>query len=255
MLLVLDMGNSHITVGAFSGKELLFEARIATDRRKTGDQYGIDLLNILRLFKADAPFHGAIISSVVPSLDHALADAVTKVTGCRPVFVGPGLKTGMNILIDNPSQLGADLLVGAVAAVEEYGAPCVVWDLGTATTVSAIDQDGAFRGGAIMPGISTAFQSLVAQTSLLPSIRLEAPKKAIGTNTTACMQSGAVYGNVAMIDGMTQRFFQELQVKSSRVIITGGLGQELAAYCGHHPIYDPHLLLKGLRILYEKQRR
>ena len=213
MLLVLDMGNTHITVGVYDSDQLCFEARIATDRAKTGDQYAVELSALLQLKgTTGAAFDGAIVSSVVPSLDHAMIAAVKQVTGIDPLFVGPGIKTGLNIRIDNPAQLGADLLVGAVAAVEHYGAPCIIWDLGTATTVFAVDKNGDFRGGAIMAGVYTAYESLAAHTSLLPNIRLEAPAKVIGPNTVASMQSGAVFGNAAMIDGMTDRILDELGV-------------------------------------------
>ncbi len=255
MLLALDMGNTNITLGVFRGDNLVMEARVATDRAKTEDQYAVDMLHILRLYGVDhAEFDGAVISSVVPSLDRAVSEAVSRITSCEPLFIVPGIKTGLDIRIDNPAQLGADLLVGAVAAMTVYGAPCVVWDLGTATTVSAIDAFGAFRGGAIMPGVGTSFNSLVSSASLLPHIRLEAPKQVIGTNTIACMQSGAVYGNVSMIDGMTERILAELGIDRATVVITGGFGRELASYCQRKPVYDSHLLLKGLRILYEKNR-
>lgn len=255
MLLVLDMGNTNITIGGFDGETLLFESRIATNTAQMSDEYAVKLLNILRLYHVDElPIDGAIISSVVPPLDHAISKAVTVVTGVVPLFVGPGIKTGLNIRLDNPAQLGADLLVGAVAAVAQYGAPCIIWDLGTATTVSAVDAAGAFRGGAIMPGVGTALHSLSTQASLLPHIRLEAPSHTIGTNTITSMQSGAIYGNSAMLDGMTERILEELGSRDIPVIVTGGLGLEISKHCRCKTIYDKHLLLTGLRLLYEKNR-
>jgi type III pantothenate kinase len=168
--------------------------------------------------------------------------------------VGPGTKTGINIRIDNPSSLGADLLVGAVAAVDAVGYPCIVWDLGTATTVSVVDKDGAFRGGAIMPGINTALNSLTNNTSLLPQISVDAPDKVIGSNTISCLQSGAVYGNAAMMDGMNARIMEELGYEAP-VVVTGGLGREIAPQCRSRVQYIGELLLDGLRLIYEKNKK
>jgi hypothetical protein len=153
MLLVLDMGNTNITIGVFDGERLLLQSRLATDKHQMEDQYAIALMDLLRLYKLEASaFTGAVLSSVVPPLNRALMEAVRKVTGLTPLLVGPGTKSGLNIRIDNPASLGADLLVGAVAAVDKVGFPCIVWDLGTATTVSVVDKDGAFRGGALCLG-------------------------------------------------------------------------------------------------------
>ncbi len=252
MLLAIDMGNTNITVGVFDGKTLLLESRLSTERNKMGDQYAVDLCNIFSLYHIDrTAFDGAIISSVVPPLDHAMRKAVEKAIGIRPLQVGPGTKTGINIRIDNPAQLGADLLVGAVAAAEKYPTPCIIWDLGTATTVSALDKDGTFRGGAILAGIFTSIDSLSNSTSLLPRIRLEAPARAIGKNTVECMQSGAVFGTAALIDGMCDRFAQELG-ENAYIIATGGLAREIVPHCRHTIQYDEHLLMEGLRLIYQK---
>lgn len=255
MLLVLDMGNTNITIGAFDGETLLFESRVATDHTKMEDQYAVEFHDIFRLYGIHPQeFEGAIISSVVPSLDAAIRRAVEKVTGVSPLFVGPGTKTGINIRIDNPAQLGADLLVGAVAAVAQYGAPCIIWDLGTATTVSVVDQIGAFRGGAILPGVVTSFDSLITRASLLPRIRMEAPPHAIGTNTIDSMQSGAVYGTAAALDGMCDRLEAELGCAAT-IVATGGLGREIVRHCRREILYDDHLLLLGLRLIYEKNKK
>lgn len=255
MLLTLDLGNTNLTAGVFRGQELICEFRISTDRTRTGDQYAIDLLAMMRLNRLDPQeIHGAILGSVVPSLDGAMCAAVAKVIGKEPLMVGPGIKSGINIRIDNPAQLGADLLVGGVAAVHKYGAPCIVWDLGTATTVSVIDSAGAFRGGAIMPGVGTSLDSLVSRASLLPHIRLQAPSRVIGTNSIDSMRSGSVYGTAAMVDGMCDRIEQELGT-TARVVVTGGLGEEIAACCRRETVYDSRLLLDGLRILYERNTK
>ena len=255
MLLVLDMGNTNITIGVFDGDQLLLESRLATDHTKMEDQYAIELMDILRLYGVQpTTIHGAIISSVVPPMDRTIRHAVKKVTGQTPLMVGPGIKTGLNIRIDNPAQLGSDLLVGAVAAIAGYGAPCIVWDLGTATTVSVIDNTGAFRGGAIMPGVATSFDSLTNRTSLLPRIRLEAPAHAIGTNSNDSMQSGAVFGSAAMIDGMCDRILEELGYDAP-IVATGGLGHEIVPHCRHKIVYDDKLLMDGLRLIYEKNKK
>lgn len=253
MLLTVDIGNTNITLGLFQGETLVLTSRLATDHAKTEDQYAIDLMSIFRLNHIDT-FSGAIISSVVPSLDRTFRYAIQKVTGVTPLLVGPGTRTGMNIRIDNPAQLGADLLVGAVAAADRYGVPCIVWDLGTATTVSVVDAAGDFRGGAIMPGVATSLNSLSSAASLLPRISLEAPEHTIGTNTIDSMRSGAVYGTAAMLDGMNTRILDEL-AQEATVVITGGLGREIASHCRYQPIYDDDLLLHGLRLIYEKNRK
>lgn len=255
MLLTLDMGNTNITIGVYQGTDLLFESRIATDRSKMEDQYAVELLNIFQLYGVDfGSFEGAIISSVVPPLDTAIRGAVRKVAGVLPMMVGPGTKTGMNIRIDNPAQLGADLLVGAVAAVAKYGAPCMIWDLGTATKVSVVDRSGAFRGGAIMPGVGSSLDSLINKASLLPRIRLDAPEKVVGSNTIDCMQSGVVFGTASMVEGMSARIQEELGY-SLRVIGTGGLGHQVFPQCRMEIIEDGTLLLEGLRLIYEKNRK
>ena len=255
MLLVLDMGNTNITLGVFEGERLLLQSRLATDRKKMEDQYAVELMDLFRLYKLEAAaFSGAILSSVVPPLNHALCSAVQKATGLTPLLVGPGTKTGINIRIDNPATLGADLLVGAVAAVERVGYPCIVWDLGTATTVTVVDKEGALRGGAILPGVTTALDSLAEHTSLLPNISVDAPATVIGANTNACLQSGAVFGTAATIDGMNARITEELGY-AAPVIITGGLGREIAPCCRSEVAYISELLLEGLRLIYEKNKK
>ena len=255
MLLVLDMGNTNITLGVYDGKKLLLQSRIATDRTKMEDQYAVELMDLMRLYKLESTaFDGAILASVVPPLNHAICGAVKKAVGVTPLLVGPGTKTGLNLRIDNPSTLGADLLVGAVAAVEAVGYPCIIWDLGTATTVSVVDDKGAFRGGAIIPGIQTALAALAAGTSLLPQISVDAPDKVIGTNTIACLQSGAVFGNAALIDGMNTRIVEELGYDAT-VVVTGGLGREIAPQCRTKVQYISELLLDGLRLIYEKNKK
>ncbi len=255
MLLVLDMGNTNITLGVYQGEQLLLQSRIATDRKKMEDQYAVELMDLLRLYHLEArSFSGAVIASVVPPLNHALCGAVEKVTGLTPLLVGPGTKTGINIRIDSPASLGADLLVGAVAAIDRVGYPCIVWDLGTATTVTVVDKEGAFRGGAILPGVNTALESLTERTSLLPHISIDAPAHVIGSNTIASLQSGAVFGTAATIDGMSRRIMDELGCQAP-VIVTGGLGREIVPHCTVDTTYVSELLLDGLRLIWEKNRK
>ncbi len=254
MLLALDMGNTNITIGVFDDKKLIMESRLSTDYTKMQDQYAIELISICRLNGVNpADIDGAIFSSVVPPLESTIKYAVKKMTGITPIAVGPGIKTGINIRIDNPAQLGADLLVGAVAAADKYPLPCIIWDLGTATTVSVVDENNVFLGGAIIPGVNTAIESLSSRTSLLPRIRMEAPAHAIGKNTIESMQSGAVLGTASTIDGMCERYENELGGKAT-IIATGGLGRDIIPHCKYDIVYDEHLLLDGLRIIYEKNR-
>ena len=255
MLLALDMGNTNITIGVYEKDSLRFESRLATDCAKMEDQYAVEIMDILRLYGIEPrEIEGAIISSVVPPLDRAIAGAVEKITGVAPMMVGPGTKNGIDIRIDNPAQLGADLLVGAVAAVARYGAPCIIWDLGTATTVSVVNDKGWFLGGAIMPGIGVSFNHLTQKTALLPSIRMEAPRHVIGPNSIECMQSGAIFGTASMLDGMCERIEQELGYPTT-VVATGGLGRMVVPYCRRPMVYDDNLLLEGLRLIYEKNKK
>ncbi len=255
MLLVLDMGNTNITVGVFDGDRLVVESRLATNYRKMGDEYAMDLMDILSLYHLRREdIDGAIVSSVVPSLDRALQGAIQKVTGVLPLQVGPGVKSGMDIRIDNPRQLGADLLVGAVAALHKYGAPCLLWDLGTATKVSVIDKNGAFRGGAIMPGVRTSLDSLSNAAALLPTVSIDTPPSVIGTNTVDCMASGTVFGTACTIDGMSDRIEAELGY-TVKVVATGGLAGEIVAHCHRDIPYDSTLLLEGLRLIWLKNKK
>lgn len=254
MILTIDVGNTNIVLGVFDGDTLVLECRLTTNIHETADEYAIKLSSVfaVRGVNADA-IDGSIISSVVPPLSEVLAQAVRLLTGCRPLIVGPGLKTGVNIKIDNPGELGADMVVATAASIVKYPLPQIVCDLGTAITISAIDRSGAYLGGAIACGIQTGLGALSGSTAQLPQIHLGAPPKAIGTNTADCMNSGAVFGTAAMIDGLVQRFEQELGEKAT-VILTGGFGAMIARYCTCETIVDGDLLLDGLRILYNKNK-
>ena len=252
MILVLDIGNTNIVVGCLDKTKTYFVSRLATDRNKTEDEYAIQLKNILELYNVTpSEIEGSILSSVVPPITHAIKSATTKLIKKAPLVVGPGIKTGLNIMIDNPAQLGSDLVVDAVAAIEEYPLPLTIIDMGTATTVSVLNEQGHYLGGMIMPGVKVSQEALTSRTSQLPSIALDAPSRVIGRNTIDCMKSGQVYGNAAMIDGMIERINAELGAKTT-VIATGGLSKSIIPHCKETIIYDDHLLLKGLRHLYYK---
>ena len=255
MLLAIDVGNSTISAGLFDRKrELKFLASIDTDSRKTADQISIDLMNLFQLYHYDLKdVTGAIFSSVVPPINFMMEKALTRLLGKPPMVVGPGVKTGLNIRMEVHNQLGADIVANAVAALEKYPAPIIMIDMGTATTISAVDAQGRFAGGAIVPGLRLSMESLSGNTSQLPRVSLDAPAKCIGTNTVACMQSGAIYGSAALLDGMIERMETELGAPAA-VIATGGLAGCVTPFCRREIRYEPDLLLIGLAVLWEKNR-
>ena len=255
MLLAIDIGNSNIVVGCIEGQTILHEARLATDLIKTSDQYCMDLKNLLSLYEINRTMiEGVIISSVVPPVLNSFKTAVTKLTGIKPMVVGPGIKTGLNILMDNPAQIGSDLVVAAVAALREYPAPLIIIDMGTATTMSVINANRAYIGGCICPGVRISSEALTARTAQLPGISLEAPKRAIGRNTIDSMQSGIMLGAACMLDGMIDRMEQELG-QPATVLATGGIARFVIPMCRRTIIFDRNLLLKGLTILYENNKK
>ena len=194
LLLTVDIGNTNVTLGAYNGNILLFTARLATEPRKTSDQYAVEIKNVLSLYLQDyREIEDCIISSVVPSVGAGIADAVSKLCDIVPLILGPGVKTGLNIKIDNPAQLGADLVAGAVGALEEYTMPCVIIDMGTATTLSVLDKNGAFLGGVIAAGVRLTLKALTENTSQLTSIPITAACSVISPKTVECMHSGLVY--------------------------------------------------------------
>lgn len=256
MLLVIDIGNTNITLGVYNNDELIFVSRLATDKSKTPDQYAVDFKQIFALYDTSlSSFSGAAISSVVPELTSTMNEAIDKITGCKPMVLGPGIKTGMNILIDNPAQLGADLLAGCVGAAALYPLPCLVIDLGTASKISVIDKNGAFCGCTISPGIGISLDALSARTSQLPSISLKTPARAIGKNTVDSMQSGTVFGYAAMLDGLCEKLENELGDKVMSTVATGGLAKDLVKSCKRDITYNGELILYGLKVLYDKNRK
>ncbi|MCI8764849.1 MAG: type III pantothenate kinase [Lachnospiraceae bacterium] len=252
MILAIDMGNTNIVIGGIDSTQTYFVERITTDHVKTGLEYAVNIKNILEIHDIDkSRVEGAIMSSVVPPLNAPISSAINKLFGFRPRLVGSGMKTGLNIIMDNPKTVGSDMIVDAVAVVKEYPLPAIVIDMGTATTMSVVDQKGNYIGGVIFPGLRVSLDSLSSKAAQLPSISLEIPKKVIGKNTIDCMRSGIMYGSAGMIDGIIDRMEAELG-KTPSVIATGGLSRFVVPLCRHKIIYDEALLMKGLWILYEK---
>lgn len=255
MILAVDIGNTNIVVGIIRGGKPDFVERISTDSSKTDLEYAVTLKTILDLHSYHPrKLTGSIISSVVPPVTTTVKSAIEKLTGQVPLVVGPGVKTGLNIKIENPAQLGSDLVVDAVAALDEYPAPLLIIDMGTATTISAIDRKGTYLGGVIIPGAAVALESLSNRASQLPHISFEAPKKPIGTNTVECMKSGTILGTACMMDGMIERMEEELG-EPATVVATGGLARFIIPHCRREIIYDDYLLLKGLGIIYKKNKQ
>ena len=253
MLLVIDAGNTNVTIGVFKRDELLFVSRLATDRTITEDQFAISLNSILKINGIEEPdFQGAAISSVVPELTRAIKKGVEMVTGKTPLVLGPGVKTGLNIKLDNPAELGADLCATAVGALSQYELPCIIVDLGTATKVTILGENGDFLGGAIAPGLLISLDALAGGASMLSSIALKSPKASIGTNTPECIRSGMVYGTADMVDGTIDRMAKEVGVPVKTIVATGGLSPVVIKHCSHSIIVNKNLLMEGLKCIYEK---
>ena len=255
MILAVDIGNSNIVIGGIEGEEIVFKARLRTDATKTSDEYCIELKMIMDVYEINPKqIEGSIIASVVPQVLNSIKTALRKLIGKTSLVVGPGLKTGLNIQIENPAQTGADLVVGCVAALKEHKPPLIVIDMGTATTMVVLDKTGALIGGSISPGVKISMDALTEKTALLPGLQLDQPKKAIGRNTIDCMRSGIMLGNACMIDGMIQRMEQELG-STATVVATGGIAKFVLPMCTKEIIYDNDLLLKGLTVLYKENSR
>ena len=243
MIAAVDIGNTNIVIGCMDTKtrKVLLTERISTDRQKTDLEHAISFKTILELHHIEpSQIDGAIISSVVPPVTPLFKRAIQKLTNCDVLVVGPGVKTGLNIAMDNPATVGADLITGAVAAIDRYPLPVIIIDMGTATTMTVVDTHKNYIGGVIIPG--------------LPHISLDAPRHVIGKNTIDCMKSGSVYGNAAMLDGMIDRMEEELGTKAT-VIATGGLASVVTPLCHHKIKIDDDLLMYGLLLIYEKNIR
>jgi type III pantothenate kinase len=252
MILAVDIGNTNIVVGLLDKTNIINSARLATDKKKTDMDFLIQLKLMLSVFKVkDTEIEGSILSSVVPELTNQILNALKLLLNKKPLVIGPGIKTGLNIKIDNPQTLGSDRVCDAVCVIEEYKVPAIIIDMGTATTISVIDKNKNHIGGMIIPGIKTSLDSLSTNASQLPYISLDDPKVLIGKNTIDCMKSGIVYGNVALVDGLIDRIKEELG-NDYVVIATGGLSKLIIKHSKHNIIYDENLLLKGLYYIYKK---
>lgn len=255
MIAAFDIGNSNIKIGIFDNKELIQYVRFATDTRKTADEYGLMLMNALSYMGIDKEnITGAIFSSVVPSINYTIEHMCLIFFGFKAFIVGPGTKTGMNIFYDNSWQVGADRIVTSLAAKEIYGGPCIIVDFGTATTFNAVDKNGDFIGGAIMPGIKLSMEALVSSAAKLPRIELVLPEKTIGKSTGENMQSGIIYGFTGAVDKIVNNMLEELGGNAS-VVATGGLASLIAPTSNTINNIDRRLALKGLKLIYDKNIR
>ena len=259
MILTIDIGNTNITLGGFLNEKLTFTSRMATDKRRTKDQYAVEISAILKFYGVEKQIKSVCISSVVPEITDSFRLAFLELYGINAVVIGPGVKTGLNIKIDNPATSGADLVAGAVGATAKYETPLIIVDMGTATTLSAVNKNGEFIGGAIAAGVGITLSALTANTSLLPSINVTAPKKAIGSNTVECMQSGIIFGSAGMIDGLIDRFKDEMKALGENeevktVVATGGRAEQIVPFCKNKIVTDNDLLLTGLLEIYKRNK-
>ena len=252
MIITIDIGNSNIILGGFKGEKLDFVVRISTEANKTADEYASKISGVfaVRNIKCDN-IDGAIISSVVPPLNSIIKEAVKILWGIDSLIVGPGVKTGINIHCDTPSSVGADIICACVATHNLYGSPSLIIDMGTATKMAVVNENGAFIGVSIIPGVIMGLDALSEKTAQLPRVELEVPKSIIGKNTTDSMRSGVIFGNAAMIDGMIDRI-NEAVGRELLVYATGGLAHLVIPHCKHEIKLDEHLILKGLNIIYGK---
>ena len=251
MLLTIDIGNTNIKYGVFNGDELKASFRVSSRLSRTADEYGSVLVNLLAdsdIKKTD--IDGIIISSVIPTLNYTMCHMCEYFFGISPLMVGPGIKTGINIKTENPKEVGADRIVNNVAAFKKYGGPVIVIDFGTATTFNVVDEQGAFIGGVIAPGIKTALEGLVNSTAQLPMIELVSPKNAIAKNTETNMQAGIIFGFAGMIDNIVGKIKKELKNDDVKVVATGGLGEIISEETKSINIVDRTLTLYGLKTIY-----
>ncbi len=258
-LICVDIGNSNIVIGIFEGAELKTHWRLATRKRSTADEYVIILKELIRNDPAPCgPFDGAIISCVVPSLEHVFKNSLKSAFGLKPVVVGPGARTGMPILTDNPREVGADRIVNAVAAFERLGGPVIVVDFGTAVTFDYVTEKGEYAGGAIAPGVSISTDALFTSAAKLPRVGISRPRAIVGKSTAESLKAGIFYGTVSMVDGIVERMKQETKTDSKtgaktgpKVVATGGMAGLIAPECRSIDEVDEFLTLKGLRVVYE----
>lgn len=257
MILAINVGNTHTVFGAIDGKNVVKPVmELKTDINQTAYGYAAEMAQIFTLSDIDvSKFEGAILSSVVPPVTEVLKKAVKTLAGLDTVVVGAGVKTGLHIMIDDPGTIASDLVATAVAAKEEYPLPCVIVDMGTATTLTVVDEKGRYIGGSIMPGVGVSLKALAAGASLLPDIDVSKPKKAVASSTVDSMKSGVVYGFAGAVDGILDRFDVELGREPASVVTTGGIASVICPHCKREIQVDEDLLLKGLGIIYAKNKQ
>ena len=256
MILTINIENTNTIIGCSENSEFIFVESISTNTSRTELEYAISLKNIFELHKLEiSKVEGAIISSVVPPVTSIVKGAVKRILGKEAIVIGPGVKTGLNIMTDNPAQLGSDLVANAVAGIAKYEAPMMIVSMGTATTISVINEKKQYVGGMIIPGIQVSSESLTRETAQLPKLGLEKPKRAIGTNTIECMKSGLIYGNAACIDGSIARIEKELGFSVATIVATGEYIRHILPHCERKMCLDETLLLEGLKLIYEKNQK
>lgn len=255
MILAIDVGNTNIVVGCIDDLKTYFIERLSTNRTKTELEYAVDLKNVLDIYHIKkTEIEGCIISSVVPQITNIVKLAAEKILKKNAIVLGPGVKTGLNIMMDNPGQLGADQVADAVAGISGYPVPLILIDMGTATTASVVNSKKQYVGGMILPGVGVSLDALTARASQLSGISIDAPRHVIGKNTIECMKSGVLYSNAAALDGIIDRIEEELGEKKATVVATGGLAKKIVPHCKREIILDEELLLRGLLIIYEKNK-
>ena len=258
MILAVDIGNTNIVVGCIKGEEICFVERMSTEATRTELEYAISFKNVLEMYGISIEqLDGGIISSVVPPVTNIVKRSVEKILNTEVMLIGPGVKTGLNILMDDPRQVGSDRIVNAVAVVHEYPVPAAIIDMGTATTICVVDEKKNYIGGAIIPGMRIAADTLTARTAQLPKISLEPPAKLIGKNTVDCMKSGLIYGHAGSIDGIIDRIidccgFGKNGKPAAKLVATGGLSKVIIPFCRNRIETDPALLIRGLKYIYDK---
>lgn len=252
MILAIDIGNTNIVIGKYKGDTLSYVCRMMTDAHKSESEYAVNIQSILSLDKNNSEhIEGAIISSVVPPLTKTIQNAINMLYGVEAIVVGPGVKTGINLQVDNPAQVGADLICACVGAYNKYSSPVLIIDMGTATKIMVVDANGTFMGVSIAPGVELSLKALSGGTAQLPQISLEAPGRVIAKNTVECMKSGVIFGNASMIDGMIERIEKELGATAVH-IATGGYANAVIPHCQSNITIDDDLVLDGLYIIYNK---
>lgn len=256
MILVIDVGNTNLTLGVYEGKKLKATFRLMTKTPRTSDEYGIMITQLLKNKGVDAAaLEGSVIASVVPDVMHSLVGGIVRYTGTQPLIVGPGVKTGIRIVTEDPRAIGADRIVDAVAAYEKYGGPVLVLDFGTATTYDLITEKGEFSAGITAPGIRISSEALWKQTAKLPNIEIRKPKSILAQETISSMQAGLMYGQIGQTEYIIKKVKEESGIENLKVVATGGLGRTIADETDAIDIYDSSLTLDGLRIIYDKNRR